>query len=59
MILSLDPLSLYYVGKSGKRKTIDLTRIKSMSRGVYNPASPQVSSSNQSFLSFISRNFYF
>lgn len=42
MILSLEPLELYYVGKSGKRKSIDLKKIISMKRGSYNPNSPQV-----------------
>lgn len=42
MILSTDPLELYYVGKNGKRKSIDLTKIVSMTRGSYNPNSPQV-----------------
>ena len=42
MILTLDPLELYYVGKNGKRKTIDLTKVTSMTRGVYDQHSPQV-----------------
>jgi hypothetical protein len=59
LILNLDPLEIYYVGAGGKRKSIRIDSIRSVSRGQNNSSFPSPAFEKEASLASASRCYSF